>query len=336
MYLWTGSTNISHGQFHSSRNNIIVVQDESLCAVYTREFEEMWGSPSDLPDITKARFGQQKVDNVPHILNVAGTRMEVYFAPTDGVSVFLSGLILTKPTHSIFFCMLKFELPEIEDALHDVFNDSKQVKGVFDSSYSSLPNSAYPRMKGLEVEDSWDPHADVFLGTNTGLIHHKYLIIDANSPGGVKIASTGSFNWEIPADTGNDENSLTIFDDRVNNLFFQEFHKRYRESGGEIIGTGLGTGTISTKVPSGFSISQNYPNPFSLSTTIKFNVIKVSNIEIDIYDMTGRRVQTLLNETLTPGIYEASFDGSSLTGGIYFYHFTAGDYSETKRMILVR
>jgi len=55
-YLWTGSTNVSHTQFHSDKNNIIVVQDESLCAIYTREFEEMWGSHTDLPDTSKARF----------------------------------------------------------------------------------------------------------------------------------------------------------------------------------------------------------------------------------------------------------------------------------------
>jgi hypothetical protein len=46
-YLWTGSTNVSHAQFHTDKNNIIVVQDEALCAVYTREFEEMWGSHTD-------------------------------------------------------------------------------------------------------------------------------------------------------------------------------------------------------------------------------------------------------------------------------------------------
>ena len=50
-YLWTGSTNVTHPQFHSDRNNIIIIQDQSLCEVYTREFEEMWGSHTDEPDI---------------------------------------------------------------------------------------------------------------------------------------------------------------------------------------------------------------------------------------------------------------------------------------------
>jgi len=331
-YLWTGSTNVSHPQFHSDKNNIIVIQDESLCAVYTREFEEMWGSHTDLPDPSKARFGSQKADNVPHILNVAGTRMEVYFSPSDSVSAFLSNLILTKPTESLFFCMLKFELPEIENALHTIFIDDKKIKGVFDLSNAFLLNSAYPRMKGLAVPDSWNPHADVFMDTLSGLIHHKYLIIDANSSGGNKITSTGSFNWETPATTGNDENSLTIFDARVNNLYYQEFHSRYRESGGELIG--LGIENVSSEVPSGFSLFQNYPNPFNTATNIKFTVANSGEVKIEVFDMMGCLVKTLVNELLKPGTYESSFDGSLLPNGIYFYRLSAAGFSETRRMIL--
>jgi hypothetical protein len=329
-YLWTGSTNVSHPQFHSDKNNIIIIQDESLCAVYTREFEEMWGSHTDQPDSSRAKFGDQKVDNVPHILNVAGTRMEVYFAPSDSVSAFLSNLILTKPAHSLFFCMLKFELPVIENALHTAFNIGKPIKGVFDLSCSTLPNSAYPRMKGLPVPNTWNPHADVFVDTLAGLIHHKYLLIDANTVGGNKILSTGSYNWEDPADIGNDENSLTIFDARVNNLYYQEFHQRYRESGGEIIVPY----NISEKVASGFSLSQNFPNPFYQTTYIKFNIAEFSNVKIVVYDIYGHELQILVNEKLKPGMYESSFNGSSLSGGVYFYKITSGDYSESKIMIL--
>jgi phosphatidylserine/phosphatidylglycerophosphate/cardiolipin synthase-like enzyme len=331
-YLWTGSTNVTHPQFHSDRNNVIVIQDESLCAVYTREFEEMWGSHTDLPDASRARFGPEKVNNVPHILNVAGMRMEVYFSPSDSIAPFLCNLIMTKTTKSLFFCMLKFTLSDIENALHSVFNDGKQISGVFDSSNSVLPNCAYPRMKGTADTNAWNPHADVFIDTISGLIHHKYFIIDANSSAGNKIIVTGSFNWEPPADSENDENELIIFNARVNNLYFQEFHNRYKESGGQLIGNGIGD--ISTEVPSGFTLSQNYPNPFNPTTSIKYYVAKSSQVKIVVYDIMGREVQTLVNKTLNPGLYESSFDGSSLTGGVYFYKMSACDYSATKKMML--
>lgn len=329
-YLWTGSTNVSHPQFHSDKNNIIVIQDESLCAVYTREFEEMWGSHTDQPDPVRARFGTQKTDNVPHILNVGGKRMEVYFAPSDSVSAFLTNLIQTRTTHSLFFSMLKFELPSMEDALHSIFTNGIQIKGVFDSTNSQLARSAYPRMKGLPVANTWNPPADVFLDTIMGLIHHKYLIIDANSPGGNKITSTGSFNWETPADIGNDENSLTIFDARVNNLYYQEFYQRYLESGGNSILIN----NVSAEVRPGFLVGQNYPNPFHHLTTIKFTISKVSDVKLIVRDILGREVQKRKYKTLPPGMHEFTFNGSSLPDGIYFYSINAGDYSATRKMIL--
>lgn len=331
-YLWTGSTNVSHPQFHTDKNNIILIQDESLCAVYTREFEEMWGSHTDMFDSLKARFGNQKVDNVPHILNVAGTRMEVYFAPSDSVSVFLNKLILSKPTHSLFFCMLKFELPIIENALHTAFNNGKLVKGVFDLANSTLPSSAYPRMKGLAVPNTWNPPAEVFLDTLSGLIHHKYLLIDANTKGGNKILSTGSYNWEFPAEIGNDENSLTIFDARINNLYYQELHQRYIESGGNPIMTN----NICHEILPGPSLIQNYPNPFNNLTNIKFIITKTNNVSLVVFDMMGCEVEKLVNKTLNPGTYEASFDGSALTNGLYFCKITSGNYSETVKMMLVK
>ncbi|MCX6250880.1 MAG: phospholipase D-like domain-containing protein [Bacteroidetes bacterium] len=330
-YLWTGSTNVSHAMFHQDRNNIILIQDESLCAVYTREFEEMWGSHTDLPDPTRAKFGPEKVNNTPRIVNVAGTRMEVYFAPTDSISDTICSIIGSKIMRSIFFCMYKFSLPPVEEALHMIYN-GKHLSGVFDSSNSVLHNSAFPRMKGKPVAGTWDPPAHVFIDTIPGLLHHKYFLVDADTSGGNKIIATGSYNWETPAETGNDENLLVIYDARVNNLYFQEFLARYRESGGALTGSGIGDGGV--EVPKGFSLYQNYPNPFNPVTNIKFYVAKSSDVKIVVYDMMGRKVQTLVKETLKPGTYESSFDGSSLTGGIYLYKISAGDYSETKRMML--
>jgi hypothetical protein len=331
-YLWTGSANVSHPQFHSDKNNIILIQDESLCAVYTREFEEMWGSHTDIYNTQRTRFGAQKTDNTPHILNVAGRRMEVYFAPSDKVSVFLKNLILTKPIHSLFFCMLKFELPVVEDALKTAFNNGRQVKGVFDLANSTLPNSAYPRMKGQTVPNTWNPHADVFCDTLSGLIHHKYLLIDANTKEGNKILSTGSYNWEVPADTGNDENSLTLFDARINNLYFQEFHQRYIESGGESIGI---NGTSDEVIPKSLLI-ENYPNPFHQFTTIIFRIAETNRVSLEVYDMTGCKVVTFENQVLNPATYQLQFDGTFLTSGLYFCKITVGDYSETIKMMLVK
>ena len=101
-------------------------------------------------------------------------------------------------------------------------------------------------------------------------------------------------------------------------------------------GNPIGIQNISTEIPSSFSLKQNYPNPFNPTTKIKFDVVRLSDVKIVVYDVTGREVSTLVNESLQPGTYETTFDASALSSGIYFYILTAGDFKETKRMSLLK
>ena len=93
---------------------------------------------------------------------------------------------------------------------------------------------------------------------------------------------------------------------------------------------------VSTEIPSAYSLSQNYPNPFNPTTNIKFSIINSGNVKLVVFDIMGREVQTLVNESLQSGTYEATFDGSMLNSGVYFYHLTAGDFKAVKKMILVK
>jgi hypothetical protein len=93
---------------------------------------------------------------------------------------------------------------------------------------------------------------------------------------------------------------------------------------------------ISTETPSKYSLWQNYPNPFNPTTNIKFSIIKAEQVNLIVYDIQGREVQTLVNERLKPGTYEATFDGSQLTSGVYFYKLITDGFSETKKMLLIK
>ncbi len=104
-----------------------------------------------------------------------------------------------------------------------------------------------------------------------------------------------------------------------------------------------GVTTSNTEIPKEFAIQQNYPNPFNPSTNIKFDVPVLSNVELRIYDITGREIAMLLNQELQPGSYSYKFDGSNFASGIYFYRIKAGDAStsgsgilQTKRMVLIK
>jgi len=89
-------------------------------------------------------------------------------------------------------------------------------------------------------------------------------------------------------------------------------------------------------VPEKFSLLRCYPNPFNPVTTISFQIPQKEFVSLVVYDLNGRVVSYLINEKLNAGEYKINFDGSTLTSGIYFYKLTAGGFSETKKMVLVK
>jgi hypothetical protein len=88
------------------------------------------------------------------------------------------------------------------------------------------------------------------------------------------------------------------------------------------------------EIPRNFALQQNYPNPFNPSTTIEFSVPAASFVSLKVCDLLGREVSTIVNQMLTPGVYKETFDGTGLTSGVYFYRLRAGNFVETKKLIL--
>jgi ligand-binding sensor domain-containing protein len=98
----------------------------------------------------------------------------------------------------------------------------------------------------------------------------------------------------------------------------------------------VGVENNTAETPSKYSLSQNYPNPFNPTTNIKFSIVNSGDVKVVVYDIQGREVQTLVNESLKPGTYEAAFDGSALNSGVYFYKLVTGNFTETKKMLLIK
>lgn len=98
----------------------------------------------------------------------------------------------------------------------------------------------------------------------------------------------------------------------------------------------LGINFSGSDVPTDFILYQNYPNPFNPNTTIKYGLAKDVIVKIKIYDIVGREVKVLADEYQRAGNYELRFDGRDLASGTYFYHIEAGDFKETKKMILAK
>jgi len=337
-WLWTGSTNITNAQLFDDANNVIEIQDQTLATVYTREFEEMWGSANEVPIPSRAKFGPQKSDNTPHLLNIAGKRVEVYFSPSDNPSTRIEDVINTQTDNSILFSILSFTRCNIMNRMKVKYDAGKNVRGVFDDGENSSASSVYKTMKGLTgggcSNPLWAPPADVWLDSRAGQLHHKYILVDAYTPASNPVTITGSYNFSNNATFDNDENFLVIYDARIANLYLQEFNMRYRDGGGT---NPIGITQISSEIPAEFRLFQNYPNPFNPSSTIKYQVANTGLIKLTIYDALGREVRSLVNKLQSQGTYSVEFEGTDLTSGIYFYTLEAeGVRVDSKKMVLVK
>lgn len=130
---------------------------------------------------------------------------------------------------------------------------------------------------------------------------------------------------------------LPVLKKGTNKLFVSGSSKSYIEL--PIMNLSIGIQQISSEIPQGFNLSQNYPNPFNPKTKIRFEVPATGRnnyISIKIYDVAGREITTLVDDNFSAGIYEADWDAVNYTSGVYFYKMTSGDYSEVKKMILVK
>ncbi len=160
--------------------------------------------------------------------------------------------------------------------------------------------------------------------------------------GGNKLKNTPTPAW-IRSQHDFDRKSYRYFRDSLNASFYSSVNLSAASSDGKVIGATrwsyLGptnVNAVETGVPGVFSLEQNYPNPFNPSTTIKYQVPMNGLVSLKVYNLIGQEVATLVNEVQNASAYEASFDATTLSSGIYFYTLRAGNFVETKKMMLLK
>ena len=142
-----------------------------------------------------------------------------------------------------------------------------------------------------------------------------------------KVNSNGTSAWTVTM-PGSYANDIVLGSD--NNVYVVGGNTAKINQGGV---TSLSDDKLN---PDGFILAQNYPNPFNPTTTISFSIPSSGFTSLKIYDVLGNEVATLVNEVQPAGKYEVTFNASSLSSGTYFYKLQAGNFIETKKMILVR
>jgi photosystem II stability/assembly factor-like uncharacterized protein len=149
-----------------------------------------------------------------------------------------------------------------------------------------------------------------------------------------------SFSWAVSLDTGNTWQMITNPDSNAiyDAVFIDSTHGwavgndgRIYKYNPEIIGIGNNKKTVES-----YLLFQNFPNPFNPATTIYYNLPAAEHVKLSVYDILGREVAELINENQQSGKHNAVWNASSFPSGVYFYKLSAGEYSKTRKMVLLK
>ena len=142
-----------------------------------------------------------------------------------------------------------------------------------------------------------------------------------------------SINYTIPSGFVANNCQLIVFVYKTGSFFGGN---NYIQQVTEVdIGIPTGIGNNGNLI-SDYTLSQNYPNPFNPTTNIHFTIPKDGNASLKFYDVLGNEVATYYNGFLKAGTYNADFNGTNFSSGVYFYTLTSGDFTATRKMLLVK
>lgn len=195
----------------------------------------------------------------------------------------------------------------------------------------------------IEVNDSGKISIVYYDSRNTS----SNTIIDAylalSTDGGVSFTnyrlSTQSFPTNAPntAVRFGDYIGIDYYKDRIVPVWTDErAGGTNSEAYTAIVSTPVNVNTIVNSIPDKFRLGQNYPNPFNPETKISYSLPSAQFITLKIFDIMGREVESLVNQKQSAGNYEVTFTGNNISSGIYFYRLQTENYSDTKRMILLK
>ncbi|MEO6694316.1 MAG: T9SS type A sorting domain-containing protein [Ignavibacteria bacterium] len=162
---------------------------------------------------------------------------------------------------------------------------------------------------------------------SAGYLYRCYVRSDNRIYSAENIDTSWAVEYTAPSGTyryvGSDHNGLNFW--------------AVRNNGGiSYLDLPVGISNNNTETPSDFKLEQNYPNPFNPSTKINYSILNTQYTILRVYDALGNEVAQLVNQKQNAGSYEVEFDGRNLPSGIYFYKLSAENFSDTKRMILLK
>lgn len=312
-YVISGSTNFTDGQLNTDANNMIIIQDKSLAIGYTMEFEEMWGSNTAQPNAANSKFGPDKTDNTPHEYLINGSRVESYFSPSDNVNNQIINAV-NSADNEMEFALLVFTRFDIAFAAEDrIANHNVTAYGMVEDTGSG-GGYAYSILQTVMGNDLMLYNHNL----QTGLLHHKYLIVDQGNPSSDPLVLTGSHNWSTTANQKNDENTLVVHNRDIANQYYQEFVKRFTANGGVL-------SVAENKNDFGYAL---YPNP--ATNHIYLQLQNTNEFRFRLFDMKGAMLMENIYNTIAP----ADISLEKLKSGCYVYQIQTTKGVKTGKLLI--
>jgi photosystem II stability/assembly factor-like uncharacterized protein len=213
---------------------------------------------------------------------------------------------------------------------------------VLEVKYDGIKYALARTQNNVYLQNVEEERSSGMIVSLTGRIENSAAVLEwitssGDNSTGYRIERNRDGSWEeaayITAQKNSSDNQAYNYTDNI--VISGEVKYRIRQVNQS--GSSFYTEAISIGVPvTAYTLGQNYPNPFNPSTKINFTVPKQDYVTIKVYDITGSEVTTLVNKEMNPGSYIIDFNAEKLTSGIYFYRITAGEFSETKKMQVLK
>jgi len=274
-----------------------MIQDQALAQGYKLEFEEMWGSTTNTPNTAVSEFGTYKIDNTPHHYIIGGKTIDSYFSPSDGVNAKIIETINSANTDIDIATML-ITRSDISTALIDKYNAGVTDTNVVIDTQNPSGNQYNTLLAALAPN-----HMVKF--TNSGQMHHKFMVVDNFNAASDPLVLVGSHNWSTSAETKNDENTLIVHDLNIANQYYQAFAFLYLDAGGALLNLPQNAKQELTLAPNPTKDS------FTLNTT---NNNSLDNVTVKIYDALGKKCM----EKQFTNLVEETLSLENQAGGLYF------------------
>ncbi|MDX1283542.1 MAG: phospholipase D-like domain-containing protein [Draconibacterium sp.] len=293
-WIWSGSTNLTANQLYSDANNMIFIQDQSLAKSYEIEFEEMWGGSTNSPTLSNSKFGEEKEDNTPHEFTINGGRIECYFSPSDNTNQKLIDAMETADNNLDVETML-ITRSDLAYAISDAQGRGVEVSVITDDERNNSETVNNVLSNSLPADKY------IFDDRASGMLHHKFALIDARNTVSNPQVITGSHNWSNSANDRNDENTLIIHDADIANQYFQQFAFRFEQNDGNLVVSAKEIQIADLKV---------YPNP----TEKYIQILANEELQkIELFSIQG----ILLKQFYPKNIGAIELDLSNENSGIY-------------------